>query len=159
MTLSAQNLENHINTDIETCNSLLQLMLDEREALKARDTEHLDRIIEAKVDGLQQLEQSAKQRSEWLLEGKPQQALTNEKAWLDIIQAIAPAQEANWLQLREKLKECQEQNEINGKVLTRNQQVYQRVLGILRGQPVGGGLYTQGGSKSNSQWQQSIGEA
>ena len=48
-TLSAQELQQHIQSDTQTCTALLTLLKQEQEALKARNTEEIERILQQKM--------------------------------------------------------------------------------------------------------------
>jgi flagella synthesis protein FlgN len=142
--LSQDTLLQHIGQDISACRNLLQLLEQERDALKARDLTALEDVIQNKSANLQHLEQSAKQRS----------------IWLALLRTCKPQVEQTWGELKDLLRECQEQNEINGKLLARNQQVFSRLLSIVRGQDDDSGpLYTAKGGRGAGSGLQKLGEA
>lgn len=155
-TASFQQIKTNIDGDINACNTLLQLLESERQALKDRDPTTLDGIIEEKTTNLQHLEHSAVQRSAWL---GANPTIDPQNKWLDLLKQTNQELIPLWKTLQDKLKDCQTQNEINGKVLARNQQIFKRILGIVRGQSAPQDLYTQKGNRSNNGFQQTIGEA
>lgn len=160
VTLSPETLARNVNSDIQTCKALMEQLEKERTALKERDVEQLEGIIKAKSALLEQLELSAKQRSQWLLAsafkptGKP-----NETAWLALLEDISPPLTAVWQKFKQSLQKCQEENEINGRLLARNQQVFARLLAILRGQGDTQHLYNQKGNRGAGHHYQTLGEA
>jgi flagella synthesis protein FlgN len=157
--LSQDTLLQHIGQDISACRNLLQLLEQERDALKARDLTALEDVIQNKSANLQHLEQSAKQRSIWVASQKqPKDSV--EDTWLALLRTCKPQVEQTWGELKDLLRECQEQNEINGKLLARNQQVFSRLLSIVRGQDDDSGpLYTAKGGRGAGSGLQKLGEA
>ena len=161
MTQTALTLEiarQHIRQDIHACQNLLALLSTEREALKTRDIQQLEDVIQNKASTLLHLEQSAKQRSLWVAqETKTQQK--SETVWLGLLRKLDLQAERDWAEFKELLKQCQEQNEINGKLLARNQQVFARLLAIMRGQGESSPLYTPKGNRGGGYDFQKLGEA
>lgn len=147
-TISAKAVENQINNDINACNVLLILLQKEQDALTARDPDSLAEVIEQKTQPLAHLEASAKQRVQWSNEvpgDKP-----SEK-WNTMLQQLAQEKiKQDWETLKKLTKECQEKNEVNGKILVRQQQVYGRLLELLRGQTKAPNLYNAMGSTTGS---------
>ena len=58
-----------LKNDIHACESLLQLLDIERQALNERNTDLLGDVIQKKADCLSKLESSANQRSQWVADG------------------------------------------------------------------------------------------
>lgn len=156
--LSQETLQQHIGQDISVCRQLLQLLQQERDALKTRDVQMLETVIQNKSANLLHLEHSAKQRSAWVAK----QLKPNEKAetaWQAIIRSLKPEAQKDWDEFRALLRDCQEQNEINGKLLARNQQVFSRLLAIVRGKDESGPLYNAKGGRGAGYNFQKLGEA
>lgn len=156
--MNKQQLQSHIESDIDACNRLLKLLGDEREALTQRDTEQLETIIQEKTSNLEHLEGSANARAQWLRQG-PTSYDDLESAWQALLAEVAPDLETQWSELRDLLKQCQAENEVNGKILARNQHVFKRLLGILRGQSDNGDLYTPKGGQRSSDSHHHLGKA
>jgi len=155
--LTKEIVKNHLRQDISACQTLLGLLDTERQALKARDPQQLEDVIQNKTTVLQHLEQSARQRGQWVaLSGAKQKS---ETLWLGLLTKLDPALESTWNEFKELLKVCQEQNEINGKLLARNQQVFERLLAIVRGQGENSPLYTARGNRRGGYDFQKLGEA
>lgn len=156
--LTHETLLQHIGQDVSACRNLVALLEQEREALKSRDLATLEDVIQNKSANLLHLEQSAKQRSAWIAPHvKPND--TAENAWLALIGSHKPQIQQTWDELRNLLRECQEQNEINGKLLARNQQVFSRLLDIVRGKDESGPLYTAKGGRGAGTGAHKLGEA
>lgn len=155
--LTKETAKSHLRQDISACQTLLTLLDTERQALKARDPQQLEDVIQNKTALLLHLEQSARQRSQWVaLTGTKQKS---EPVWLDLLRKLDPAMESTWGEFKDLLKVCQEQNEINGKLLARNQQVFDRLLAIVRGQGQNNPLYTAKGNRGSGYNFQKLGEA
>jgi flagella synthesis protein FlgN len=155
--LTQENAKNHLRQDISACQTLLTLLDNERQALKARDPQQLEDVIQNKTALLLHLEQSAKQRGQWVSVAGTKQK--SEALWLEQLRKLDPVLERTWGEFKDLLKVCQEQNEINGKLLARNQQVFERLLAIVRGQGENSPLYTAKGNRGNGYNFQKLGEA
>lgn len=146
--ISVKDIENQISTDIEACNTLLLLLDKEQEALRARDTEALAKVIQDKVPALAQLEESVKKRVLWA-----NISLTDKASgkWDNFVAGFNRDElKKRWQQLKELTLQCQQKNEINGKILSRQQQIYGRLVGLLRGQTSSPNLYNASGSATAS---------
>lgn len=156
--LPTSQINDHIEHDIDACESLLQLLHGERDALKDRQLVLLEDIIEQKTLYLQKLEHSANVRSQWLQQGG-NQPQDNEKAWLELLEQHDSALVSRWQTLRELMHRCQNENEVNGKVLARKQATYSRLVNIVRGQSEAPDLYNAKGNRGSGQSGQNLGEA
>ncbi|WNO07988.1 flagellar protein FlgN [Teredinibacter sp. KSP-S5-2] len=152
-----QDIEQQVATDINACKQLLRLLTDESEALKHRDANKLEEIINSKLAYLAQLEQSANLRSQWLKVPIEQAA----DKWDELLLSFQnPGLQAAWKNLQKLVEECRVKNETNGKMLARNQQVYSRLVNIVRGQTDAPSLYTATGNATGGYNRgNSVGEA
>lgn len=157
LTVTHEQAEGNIRQGIQACQKLLILLEDERDALKKRDTKELERIITDKSTSLLALEQGAKQRAAWLKTQANEPA--QEQAWTQHVEQLSPELSTQWLQFRRLLEDCQTHNEINGKMLARNQQAFKRLIDIVRGQNHGQPLYTPKGSHGSGSDYHNLGEA
>lgn len=148
-TVSPQQIEEQISSDINACEVLITLLEKEQEALKNRDPDQLSEVIDAKLAPLSHLEKSANMRAQWIRDSGGE---ASTDAWQDILdQTQQQKLKQDWLKLKELTKECKLKNEVNGKLLVRNQQVFGRLLEVLRGQNNNASLYnTKGASKAMS---------
>lgn len=155
--ISAAAVEKIITADISACERLLVLLEDENTALQERNLDTLQEIIEEKSIHLNHLEMSAKTRTQWM-EGHQGDNL--DKEWQQLLAEFKqPSLAQAWEKLKQLQNTCRERNEINGRILTRSQQTYGRLLNILRGQNTSADLYTQSGAKTNNTSSCSVGEA
>lgn len=168
--LTPDTLQDHIGQDIDACRNLLQLLEQEREALKSRDVDALEEVIQKKSGNLMHLEQSARQRSAWVAQqqnrqqqnqpsAQPKPKEKAEAVWQALIRATKPEVKNQWEEFRALLRQCQEQNEINGKLLARNQQVFSRLLAIVRGKDDSDPLYDAKGGRGGAYNFHKLGEA
>jgi len=156
--LNCETLKHQLHTDTNSCQALLKLLSDEREALSARDHDQLDQIIQAKALHLQHLENSANTRTQWALALKQGQKDPTE-AWSQIMLDQPEEVATLWLQLKELLKTCRRENEVNGKILARNEKVFSRLVSILRGQQQAQSLYNSRGGNQAQGSGHHLGEA
>lgn len=150
-------VKDNIDQGMQACQQLLVLLEDERRALKERDTAALERIIKGKSASLLGLEQAARQRSAWL--DKPQTDAGLEHIWLQHLAAFDPELTQQWSQFKVLLEDCRTHNEINGKMLARNQQVVKRLVAIVRGQTDHQPLYSPKGGRGMHKGYHNLGEA
>lgn len=159
--LNPRTLQDNVAQDIDSCTTLLSLLDEEREALKNRDVDTLERIIREKAQCLTTLEHSAQQRSNIVhdLPAARQNSADQQTLWKDLLQEKSPQVLGEWEKLGELIKQCQAENEINGRLLSRNKQVFNRILSIMRGQTQSDNLYTAGGNKGAGGGGHFLGEA
>lgn len=155
--ISANEIERLVALDIEACQTLLALLDEEQLALKERDADKLAGIIDKKAVPLDRLEQSAKLRTQWSQADKPGKT---PEAWNGMIETLANTSiKQRWEELKTLSRQCQEKNEVNGKILVRNQQVFGRLLELIRGQTAAPNLYDAIGKSKASHYSQKVGEA
>ena len=157
MTITASDIELQITSDITACQTLVELLSNEQEALKKQDSDALSRIIEAKIAPLQHLEESAKIRATWIEASSAEKASEN---WDQLLSELKSTKlKADWETLKKLTQQCRDKNEVNGKLLIRNQQVFGRLLEIMRGQSAGPTLYNATGASSSGNQSHKVGEA
>lgn len=150
-------VQKQISKDIAACQSLLALLDQEQAALKSRDPEALAGVIESKLPPLAQLETSARQRAQWLKDADPKEM---SKKWRALLNDLAQDKiKRDWEKLKQLTRECQQKNETNGKILSRHQQIYGRLLEVMRGQTRAPDLYTATGSTHTRHNSNKMGEA
>lgn len=155
-TVTAHSIQEQILQDTQSCETLLKLLTEEREALKERDLEALERIIKDKSVHLEALEASARQRSVWA-GGKPED--TRER-WQEILSELDnETLDKRWQKLKSLMQLCSQENQVNGKLLARNHQIYSRLVELVCGQQAAPSLYDAKGGSNNSGTSNLVGEA
>jgi flagellar biosynthesis protein FlgN len=157
-TLTLEIASQHIKQDVANCHQLLELLASEQHALKSRNPELLEDIIRKKSAALSRLEQNAKLRGQWIAQ-MPKADQKAESLWLTLLQHLNPKLKSEWVTLKQLFIECQNQNEINGKLLARNQQIFGRILAVIRGQYETAPLYKPNGSQGAENPHHRLGEA
>lgn len=132
-----------VDQDLTTSLALLHLLEREQEALQERDPEVLRELLEEKTGLLNTLDAGAQQRAEILTElNRP----TDKHAWESLLDALGDNDlKEHWESLKDTIVECQEINEINGKIIARSQQSVHSLMQILKGKADSPSLYTQNG--------------
>lgn len=156
--MQPSELRTLLEADVHACRALLELLASERDALKNRDQHLLESIIRTKADHLQHLEDSAQRRAHWA-QALPAQGASAEEKWQHHMAQQAPEVVHLWGNLKELLHSCRQENEINGKILARNQKTYARLMSILRGQTTSTNLYNAKGGRKPHMPGQPLGEA
>ena len=154
---STEDLQQQIQQDTAACTLLLDLLSQEREALKKRDTDALEIILKHKTEKLMQLDNSAKKRTLWA-----QQLNIDIKSsgWSQLLQELKkPDIVQSWGALKELIDDCKKSNEVNGKLLSRNQKTLSRLLDVVRGKNTNNTLYNAYGSSSSGAASMKVGEA
>lgn len=155
--VSLKEIETQIQQDTAACEALLSLLTQERDALKDKNIDELERIIDKKAECLAQLEQSSRQRTVW---SQRFAGDSPDDAWDALLKSVNNSNiHSAWQKLKNLFVECRTANEVNGKVIARNQQTFARLLGILRGQADAPTLYTSSGSSSSGGSSNIVGEA
>jgi len=125
---------------------LLQLLNNEREAISNSDATALEGITAEKKHIARQLE-NATQACMNLL--KQSEFSGDDKGMLDFFATCEDAQAAQlteqWNTLQGVLKQCKEDNRINGQLLDSSQRRIKQAIGILQGQPTDQELYGRKG--------------
>lgn len=160
---SVAQLTQQLKQDTHACESLLDLLNQEKEALANRDMDRLDQLIAAKTEQLELLENSARQRTEWArqyLGAGNADVKQVQEAWQSMLEtANVPEITATWERLKELQQSCKAANEVNGKILARNHKTFERLLGIVRGQTTTPNLYSASGKSTASHISHKVGEA
>lgn len=134
-------IKNLIDSDIHNANELLQLLNKEKSALETRDSDLLKAILPEKKQVLSNLDKNAQTRSSILKQlGKPDSA----DNWKTLIESIKLT--TSWKDLEQCLKQCQELNQVNERVISRSQQTVGRLLEIFRGQLGQPSVYNEKGN-------------
>lgn len=155
--ITADIVEQQVSSDIQACEALLKLLDREQNALKSREIDDLDEIIQNKTIQLSILEKSAIARREWVqLSGLK----SDPESWQQILEEFnRPSLIEKWQHLKTLMDDCKSANEINGKLLSRSQEVFSRISGILRGQNQNVSLYGSSGRSTSGGNTQKFGEA
>ncbi len=159
--ISAAQIHQQLIQDMQSCEALLVLLSEEREAMRERNMDDLERILTAKAEHLQSLENSADARTQiaeqYSSSSKPNQ---QKEIWQDLITQFKDDKiTESWRKLKSLLSSCKLENEVNGKLLARNHQIYSRLLELVRGQPKAPSLYNSTGSSTSGGSSHIVGEA
>lgn len=154
---SADELRQHIQHDTQHCQALLALLNREQDALKKRDAEQVEAILKQKTPLIEAFEKSLKRRQDWASKANMR---CDEEAWSTLLAKLNASDIAEtWTELKQLYRRVHEQNDINGRLLSRHQSTAKRMLDILRGKTAGPNLYTANGYSSNRADRNNIGEA
>jgi Flagellar biosynthesis/type III secretory pathway chaperone len=152
-----------IQGDIAACTTLLDLLERERVALGKRDMDTLDELIEQKAAQLKWLEKSSQTRTQWAREQlrlDPADQDTMKAAWQTMLEnSPTPELSKSWETLKTLQDACKQANEVNGKILARNQKTFGRLIEIVRGQTATPNLYSTAGKSTGNQISHKLGEA
>lgn len=141
--------------DTATIEQLTQLLTTERDHLQARQFEQLPELLEAKDQLLAQLAAHSQQRQQWLTQANLDR---DQHGWLEFLHGRADTRALiePWQTLTERFAQCQELNEVNGKIIGRSRQTLGQLLNIVRGQVSGPQLYNADGATAPQNDSQSL---
>ncbi|WP_157960515.1 flagella synthesis protein FlgN [Marinimicrobium alkaliphilum] len=133
-------LREQLNTDSGAIHELKALLEQERSLLEARDTEALVPLIVRKDELQAILVKHARERQQWL----EQAGL---KSWSDFLNSrdTTTALIEPWHALADTFAQCQELNEINGRLIGRSRKTLEQLISLMRGQSLEPELYTAKG--------------
>jgi len=144
--MTAAYMGTYLEQSYAQASRLLQLLTNEREAISKSDADALEGITAEKKHIARQLE-NATQACMALL--KQSDFSSDDKGMLDF---FASCEEPHAVQLSEQwntlqgvLKQCKEENRINGQLLESSQRRIKQAIGILQGQPTDQELYGRKG--------------
>ncbi len=128
-------MEELVRTQLTVATSLHRVLLDENNALKARDADRIKALSEEKIQLTSSLEQLASQQGE-LLAAK---GLTLSAEGLnDYARQLPDGRAAGFnaavKKLNEVLAQSKQQNQVNGQMIAATRQSVEVALSILRGQ-------------------------
>lgn len=139
-----------VDQDLTTSLALVHLLEKEQLALQERDHETLRCVLEEKTGLLNTLDAGSMQRAEILTE---LQQPTSKEAWHQLIDRIGDSDlKERWQSLEDTISECQQCNDVNGKIISRSQQTMSTLINILRGKPQGGDVYGADGGRENNDY-------
>ena len=110
--------------NIETCtDQLYQCLSDEHDALRNNQYEIIMSLAEQKQSLVSQLDELDQQRLQ----------LSGNTDFTKFLALSSPQLSQAWQALREKIQRCQQQNEVNGRILKRRNQIARETLNIITG--------------------------
>jgi flagella synthesis protein FlgN len=157
---SAEELQAHIDADTAQCKQLLAILNQEQEALKERNVEEVERLLNEKVPILEALENNAKQRQTWAANATSDTSADNEARWAHLLGSLGSSSiKDKWNALKALYVDVRTQNEVNGKLLSRHQGTLNRLLDIMRGKTASPNLYSATGYSAGAAQSNKFGEA
>lgn len=152
-----EDLKKLLKQDIVDLTSLNSLLEQEKITLTTRNTQKINQIAEHKSQTVTQLESRAKLKAKLMASSglgiRPGQveeklASLNDQELMSL-----------WQDSRDKLTECQQQNSVNGSVISQSRQRVTKLMSIIRGQNKAPNLYGQQGKAQTFNSSHRIGKA
>lgn len=151
------DLKKLLKQDIVDLTSLKSILDQEKQTLTTRDTVKINQLAEHKSQTVAQLESRAKLKAQLMSKSglgiRPGQVEEKLKTLQDneLMEL--------WQVSREKLANCQEQNQVNGSIITQSRQRITKLMTIIRGQNKAPNLYGQQGKTQTFNSSHRIGKA
>jgi len=150
MNQESQKLSQLLNQELQLSANLLQFMLQEKELLESNKHEELQRITADKSYCLDQIEQTSRNRAQFLITvssaastvGRMKEFINKQHS------PIRDSLQTSLDELEKTLEQCKHQNSINGMVISMSHRNVQRNLNILKGDDQDTMTYTQKGQTS-----------
>jgi flagellar biosynthesis/type III secretory pathway chaperone len=148
---SPSDVRHIITRDLTGYTELLDLLHREKQLLVERDFDAFAEVLEKKHTLLLQLDQFTRQRLALLLSLKLDSNEGGMQALLDQQPEFGRDKlKSDWEAIKQLVKACNRQNEVNAKIAHRAQSTSRQVLNILKGAPLTAGLYgKQGTARDN----------
>jgi flagella synthesis protein FlgN len=142
-----------IQQDLAASRQLLALLEEETNATKTRNYATLSHCLEVKTPLLEQLQENAKTRTDWLNSinkdiNKDTNKGSDEANWISLINVTNDIDlKQQWHEVKKTIEHCQHINTINGKLISRGVNSHSRLLQMMRGNINQADLYNAKGNK------------
>ena len=150
MSMDINSLRQMIAQDKTALEELHDCLEKERLCLETRDLDSLQPLVERKIQLIDQISQQVKFRAQVLAKlNLPQ----NADGWSQFLKRHPLTQplESEWQAVVTCYEQCQELNQINGKLVARSQKTFGHILNLIRGQVAAPSLYgANGASKAQA---------
>jgi flagella synthesis protein FlgN len=146
---NAELVHEMLKRDLHAAERLKALLSQERTLLQERNHEALSTVITEKNAHLTLLAGHAKERAALLEAIKLKDDPDSWQAFLNTdpaLRSLIPL----WQELRDNIKQCNELNNHNGKLVARSQQTLKKLIDLMRGKTPTAGLYDAQGSATYS---------
>lgn len=146
--MDINSLRQMIEQDKNALKELADCLIKERECLEQRQLEPMQTLIERKIHLIDQISQQVKFRAQVLAKlNLPQTA----EGWSQFLNRhpLTKPLITEWQAVVTCYEECQELNQVNGKLISRSQKTFGHILNLIRGQVAAPSLYGANGSSKN----------
>jgi len=157
MSKFTDQLKLYLKQDISDLSTLRILLDQEKESLKVRDNNLIEKLSQQKSQLVQQIESRSKLKARLIASsgmgtrpGEVESSLNTLND--DELMCL-------WKESRHKLVDCKEQNSVNGTIISRSLQRTNRLMMIVRGQNKTQNLYGDQGKEQNYGGSKRIGSA
>jgi len=142
-----QTVHQLLENSIRATSELLTLLEQERTHLQQRNHTELPALLEQKQQIMSLLEKGALQRQQWLAHAPQHEVQSQEEHWSALLTGLGgPTLTKLWDTFKDNLITCQQNNEVNGRMIGRGQQSIRQLLTLLKGQVESPTLYNQAGN-------------
>jgi len=147
--MDINSLHQMIAQDKSALQELRDCLIKERECLEHRKLDSMQALIERKIQLIDEISQQVKFRAQVLSKLNLPQTAAGWSQFLNRHPLTQPL-EAEWQEVVQCFEECQQLNQVNGKLVARSQKTFGHILNLIRGQVAAPSLYGANGS-SNTQ--------
>jgi len=153
-TFDAARISAHLRSTISHCEQFLTLLKLEESALHNRDTDAIESLLEEKLPLIDALEHAAQVQKTWV-----QEIGNEEDLQARLEREIGPDFVTLWRRAKELYQATRAQNEINGRLLSKQNRSISHVLDVMRGRTATPSLYTSAGAARAYANTSKVGEA
>jgi len=144
--LSTEYIASYLEKGAEQARQLMTLLQEERNILSGNDGAALEKVTQNKEKLAEIIQINTRQCSQYLHQaGFGNDNFSLNKYIETCAEPFATQFKTTWGNLQSVLKQCQDENRINGKLLHSSQRRIKQALSILQGQPVEEDLYGSSG--------------
>ncbi|WP_020406891.1 flagella synthesis protein FlgN [Hahella ganghwensis] len=143
-----------LRKNLDTLIQLDDLLAQERASLERNQMEELDELLEKKKPLLLQIQNNARERTDWIKNTK-----LPKKRLFKLLEEKAPPVMMLFRDCEQRLLDIKQKNEVNGQIIARSQQRVVRLMQIIRGQSQQAQLYGKNGAADAYGGKQSLAQA
>lgn len=137
-----------IHSDLALSEQLLGLLQTESQSLAQHDYAALSSITEKKQPLIDELQNHASLRHQWL---QSLYTIADQTNWLRLLESLeSPEIDKSWQQFSQQIEKCKEINNKNGLLTNRGQRTCAQLLQLLKGGEKASELYTSKGNKRST---------
>jgi len=148
--LSTDYIANYLDNVAKQAQQLMALLQEERNIISSNDGIALEEVTLSKEKLAETIQISTQHFNQHLQQaGFGNNNLSLSKYFETCVEPVATQFKTTWQNLQLVLKQCQDENRINGRLLNSSQRRIKQALSILQGQSIEEDLYGSGGESVN----------
>ncbi len=129
-------LDKILKQELACLEQAIILLQSESTAIIERDVDTMGHVLDKKLPLLSQLEQLDQQRQAFFVQHSDQTSYQHSAFTQYIKQQALESSRQTWYTIKQRLPECKQQNDLNGRIIQIKKDNTENILQILLGRPV-----------------------